>query len=52
MIYFTNLLNILTKVIVGTPGRTIDLLNRGVLDLSDLRSLVLDECDEMLNMGF
>ena len=39
-------------VVVGTPGRLIDLMNRGVLDLSQLRTLVLDEADEMLSMGF
>jgi len=40
------------QVIVGTPGRVIDHLNRGSLDLSQLRCLVLDEADEMLRMGF
>ncbi|TWT23174.1 DEAD/DEAH box helicase [Luteimonas marina] len=39
-------------VIVGTPGRVIDHLDRGSLDLSELRTLVLDEADEMLRMGF
>jgi ATP-dependent RNA helicase DeaD len=39
-------------VVVGTPGRLIDLMERGVLDLSQLRTLVLDEADEMLSMGF
>ncbi len=39
-------------VVVGTPGRVIDHLDRGSLDLSDLRCLVLDEADEMLRMGF
>ncbi len=39
-------------VIVGTPGRVIDHLNRGSLDLSQLSCLVLDEADEMLRMGF
>lgn len=39
-------------VVVGTPGRVIDHLERGTLDLSGLRFLVLDEADEMLNMGF
>ncbi len=39
-------------VVVGTPGRLIDLLNRGVLDLSAIRTVVLDEADEMLSMGF
>ena len=39
-------------VIVGTPGRIIDHLEKGTLDLGALRFLVLDEADEMLNMGF
>ena len=39
-------------VVVGTPGRVIDHLERGSLDLSDLKYLVLDEADEMLRMGF
>ena len=40
------------QVVVGTPGRVIDHLERGSLDLSELRTLVLDEADEMLRMGF
>ncbi len=39
-------------IIVGTPGRIIDHLEKKTLDLSQLRFLVLDEADEMLNMGF
>ena len=39
-------------VIVGTPGRIMDHLEQGTLDLTELRFLVLDEADEMLNMGF
>ncbi|MCY7354560.1 MAG: DEAD/DEAH box helicase [Lysobacter sp.] len=39
-------------VVVGTPGRVIDHLERGSLDLSELKCLVLDEADEMLRMGF
>ena len=39
-------------IVVGTPGRIIDLLQRGHLILDDLRSVVLDEADEMLSMGF
>ncbi|MDR1790885.1 MAG: DEAD/DEAH box helicase [Propionibacteriaceae bacterium] len=39
-------------VVVGTPGRLLDLLHRGDLDLSDIKILVLDEADEMLDMGF
>ncbi|CDP89907.1 MULTISPECIES: DEAD/DEAH box helicase [Mycolicibacterium] len=40
------------QVVVGTPGRVIDHLERGTLDLSNLDYLVLDEADEMLTMGF
>ena len=40
------------QVVVGTPGRVIDHLERGTLDLSRVDYLVLDEADEMLNMGF
>ncbi len=40
------------QVVVGTPGRVIDHLQRKTLDLSGLRLLVLDEADEMLQMGF
>ena len=39
-------------VIVGTPGRVMDHLRRGTLSLKGLKTLVLDEADEMLNMGF
>ena len=39
-------------IVVGTPGRIMDHLDKGTLDLSELRFLVLDEADEMLNMGF
>ena len=39
-------------VVVGTPGRLCDHLRRGVLDLSALRAVVLDEADEMLDLGF
>ncbi len=39
-------------VVVGTPGRVIDHLEKGSLDLTNLRTLVLDEADEMLRMGF
>ncbi len=41
-----------TQIVVGTPGRVLDLLSRGVLNLDSLELLVLDEADEMLNMGF
>jgi ATP-dependent RNA helicase DeaD len=39
-------------VVVGTPGRLIDLMDRGVLDLGSITTVVLDEADEMLSMGF
>ena len=39
-------------IIVATPGRLIDLMERGVVNLSTVRDVVLDEADEMLNMGF
>lgn len=39
-------------VVVGTPGRTIDHIERGTLNLEEVRYLVIDEADEMLNMGF
>ncbi|MDD2923068.1 MAG: DEAD/DEAH box helicase [Anaerolineales bacterium] len=39
-------------IVVGTPGRIIDLMERKVLDLSVVKTVVLDEADEMLNMGF
>lgn len=39
-------------IIVGTPGRVLDLINRKVLPLSSVQCFVLDEADEMLNMGF
>ena len=39
-------------VVVGTPGRVIDHLDRGTLDLSSVEVVVLDEADEMLSMGF
>ena len=41
-----------THVVVATPGRLIDLLERNALSLSDLKYLILDEADEMMNMGF
>ena len=40
------------QVVVGTPGRVMDLMRKGKLDLSTLNALVLDEADEMLRMGF
>ncbi len=40
------------QVVVGTPGRLLDHLNRETLDLSTVKMVVLDEADEMLDMGF
>ncbi|SDU81146.1 DEAD/DEAH box helicase [Arcanobacterium phocae] len=40
------------QVVVGTPGRVMDMIDRGALDLSTIRYFVLDEADEMLRMGF
>ena len=40
------------QIIVATPGRLIDLINRGVAKLDQVNNVVLDEADEMLNMGF
>ena len=40
------------QIIVATPGRLLDLINRKVVNLSDVHTVVLDEADEMLNMGF
>ena len=39
-------------IVVGTPGRTVDLINRKALKLRNIQWVVLDEADEMLNMGF
>lgn len=41
-----------TRIIVGTPGRILDLVNDGICDLSNVRYLVLDEADRMLDKGF
>lgn len=41
-----------SHVVVGTPGRVMDHMRRGTLDLSELKAIVLDEADEMLRMGF
>lgn len=40
------------QVVVGTPGRLMDLIDRGALDLTSVNTVVLDEADEMLRMGF
>ena len=40
------------QIIVATPGRLIDLINLGVVKLDDVHTVILDEADEMLNMGF
>ncbi|WP_395091690.1 DEAD/DEAH box helicase [Vaginella massiliensis] len=40
------------QIVVGTPGRTMDLINRSALKIHDITWTVLDEADEMLNMGF
>jgi ATP-dependent RNA helicase DeaD len=39
-------------IVVGTPGRLLDLMHREILDISQVRTLILDEADEMLSMGF
>ncbi|MGB0974677.1 MAG: DEAD/DEAH box helicase [Flavobacteriaceae bacterium] len=41
-----------THIIVATPGRLLDLIKRGAIDLSNVKTVVLDEADEMLSMGF
>ncbi|WP_338812547.1 DEAD/DEAH box helicase [Bernardetia sp. Wsw4-3y2] len=40
------------QIVVGTPGRTIDHIKRGTLKLEEITNIILDEADEMLNMGF
>ena len=40
------------QIVAGTPGRVLDHIRRGTMDTSGIRMLVLDECDEMLSMGF
>ena len=45
-------LNRPTQIIVATPGRLIDLMKRKAVDISKIKTLVLDEADEMLSMGF
>jgi superfamily II DNA/RNA helicase len=41
-----------THIVVGTPGRLIDHIQRGTMDISQIKILVIDEADELLNMGF
>ncbi|TYB76316.1 DEAD/DEAH box helicase [Bizionia myxarmorum] len=41
-----------THIVVATPGRLLDLIERGDIDIKNIRTLVLDEADEMLSMGF
>lgn len=41
-----------THIVVGTPGRVMDHIDRGSLDTSNIKYLIIDEADEMLNMGF
>jgi len=41
-----------SQIVVGTPGRILDFMERGLLKVADLKSLVFDEADEMLDMGF
>lgn len=48
----TRALKLQPQIVVGTPGRTLDLIRRGALQLNAVQTVVLDEADEMLNMGF
>lgn len=48
----TNALRNGVDIVVGTPGRVIDLIKRGELNLSEVQFMVLDEADEMLKYGF
>ena len=53
--FFSNLVKLIRSgvdVVVGTPGRIMDLAQKGKLDLSQLKHMVLDEVDRMLDMGF
>ncbi len=47
-----NIKRLRPQIIIGTPGRIIDFINDKVLDISKVTSVILDEADEMLNMGF
>ena len=46
------LYEVITHIVVGTPGRTLDLIKRKALRVNAIRWMVLDEADEMLQMGF
>ena len=41
-----------THIVVATPGRLLDLVERGAVDITNVKTLILDEADEMLSMGF
>jgi ATP-dependent RNA helicase DeaD len=41
-----------SQIVVGTPGRVVDMISRGILKIEQIRWFILDEADEMLNMGF
>jgi len=48
----TNVLRAGVDIFVGTTGRVLDHIERGNMNFSDLKSIILDEADQMLNMGF
>lgn len=52
MFLSANALRAGVDILVGTPGRILDFIRRGNLDLSQLNHVVLDEVDRMLDMGF
>jgi ATP-dependent RNA helicase DeaD len=41
-----------TQIVAATPGRLLDLISRGAINMNSIRYVILDEADEMLNMGF
>ena len=45
-------INIGLDIVVGTPGRTLDMIGKGALRLDDIEHVVIDEVDKMLDMGF
>ena len=51
-LYLENQLRRRADIVVGTPGRILDLISRGSLNLNELEHVVLDEVDRMLDMGF